>query len=315
MMPEMDGFELCAELKKDETIRHIPVIFISALTDTKNILKGFEVGGVDYITKPFQKEEVFARVTTHLNLKRTREELLESNQAKDKLLSIISHDLRGPFSSLINFLDMVRKEPEIMDRQGKNVMLNKIYLLVKNTYDILDNLLTWAQSQQNKIEYHRQMLNVFPLLESSVALVTESAREKSIHIELVKKDKLIAFFDYQTILVVIRNLVSNAVKFTPEGGTIIIRTESNDDFVEIFFEDTGLGMDRETMNKLFRPDIQFTTYGTHNERGSGLGLLLCKEFVEKNQGEIRVRSEEGKGSVFSFTLPKNDTRASEKRIF
>lgn len=310
MMPEMDGFEVCRRLKSDPEAKEIPVIFISALADTADKLKGFEVGGIDYITKPFKREEVFARVKTHLDLKLSLEALQKANESleiangtKDKLFSIISHDLRNPVFATSSMLDILVDEAGSFPEEEKAEILNDLRNSMKEVHSLLENLLSWSRSQQGTIAYEPSNVNILEIIDSNISLLSGIAKEKNIRLYSEITDRLILFCDYNTINTVVRNLISNALKFTPEAGEVKISAITKDNHVEISVADSGVGIPKETIGKLFQVGKHVTTYGTRNEKGTGLGLLLCKEFVEKNGGQIWVESEENKGSTFRFTIP------------
>ncbi len=310
MMPEMDGFEVCEKLKADPETKEIPVIFISALAETSDKLKGFETGGVDYITKPFRQEEVFARVKTHLDLKFSREALKKVNESlavanatKDKLFSIISHDLRNPVFATASMLDILADDPQAFKEDEKPAILNDLRNSMKEVHSLLENLLSWSRAQRDKMVYEPSDNDIQDIVSSNISLLSGIAKDKQIRLHSDITSPIKAFCDYNTINTVIRNLISNALKFTPEAGEVRISAASKENMVEISITDSGVGIPKENIEKLFHLGEQLTTYGTRNEKGSGLGLLLCKEFVVKNGGTIQVDSEEGKGSCFRFTLP------------
>jgi signal transduction histidine kinase len=314
MMPGMDGFTVCRKLKSDDASKEIPVLFISALSDTDDKLKGFEAGAQDYITKPFQKGEVFARVNAHLNLKRAQEATREANQAltkanatKDKLFSIVSHDLRGPLGGLLNSLDLLNRKWETLPDETKKEILTDLHGSVEGAYDLLENLLCWANAQRGKIDFQPENLPLRQMVENTLRVFSGAAREKSIRMETAIDPHLQVFADVNMAMGVVRNLIANAVKFTPEGGRIEVTAEDAEGeetgSVSVSVADTGLGIPPETLPRLFQLNEHVTTPGTWNEKGSGLGLLLCREFVERNGGRIWARPRRGPGSVFTFTLP------------
>ncbi|MCP4104286.1 MAG: hybrid sensor histidine kinase/response regulator [Desulfobacteraceae bacterium] len=307
MMPEMDGFETCQNLKGRSDTRNIPVIFISALSDTSEKLKGFQAGGVDYITKPFQQEEVFARVDAHLKLKHSQEDLRNANATKDKLFSIIGHDLRAPLGTLIQALEMMVDNPDMLDEKERLEIMNDLMISTKRAYNLLENLLYWARSQRGEIDYSPFDMEINTIVDDNIRLLSGIAKDKSVNLYSEIKEPVQVHCDADMITTVIRNLIANALKFTPESGEIRINAvlkEDDKETVEVSVADNGVGIAKENMDKLFRSNEFFTTYGTKNEKGSGLGLMLCKEFVKKNRGKIWVESEQGKGSEFKFTLPK-----------
>jgi two-component system sensor histidine kinase/response regulator len=304
MMPEMDGFEVCKQIRSDPTTKDVPIIFLTAKTDTGSIVKGFEVGAMDYVTKPFNGAELLARVKTHLALKRAKEELQEANAAKDKFFSIIAHDLRSPFSHLISLPELIE---ENIDRYSKDQIkrfLSGLRISAKNIFALLENLLAWSRLQRGVMEYSPKEIFLEEIAMNNVYLFQSGAEQKQITLRTLVQENTIVYADHKMVETIIRNLLSNALKFTDTGGTIDISAIPNDNFVEIAISDTGTGMSEKVISKLFRLDIKYSKSGTAGEKGTGLGLLLCKDLVEKNRGRIWVESEVGKGSTFKFTLPK-----------
>ncbi|NJL59747.1 MAG: hybrid sensor histidine kinase/response regulator [Desulfobacteraceae bacterium] len=258
MMPEMDGFEVCVRLKSDPETKEIPVIFISALAETSDKLKGFETGGVDYITKPFRQEEVFARVRTHLDLKFSREALKKANDSlaianatKDKLFSIISHDLRNPVFATASMLDILADEPHSFKEDEKATILNDLRNSMKEVHSLLENLLSWSRAQRDKMVYEPSDNNIQEIVSGNISLLSGIAKDKRIRLYSDIAAPVMAFCDYNTINTVIRNLISNALKFTPESGEIRISAASEDKMIAVSIADSGVGIPKENIEKLF----------------------------------------------------------------
>lgn len=311
MMPEMDGFEVCQHLKKNQKTKDIPVIFLTAKTTEDSLKKGFDAGAVDFISKPFKADELLARVNTHILLKTVRErlsetniELQQANANKDKLLSIIAHDLRNPFSVLITFSKLLLDSLDDFSKVDILNYLNTFYQTSKQGYNLLDNLLNWSRSQTGNMEIKLEVIDLKDLIEENVTLHNSQACAKNIEMINNVPENMKGIADFNMILTVVRNLISNAIKFTNPGGKIKISGKISKTHVEISVEDNGVGMSAEDLDNIFRIEIKHSTPGTADERGSGLGLVLCKEFVEKNFGVLKATSELGKGSKFSFSLPK-----------
>jgi two-component system, sensor histidine kinase and response regulator len=303
MMPDMDGYEVCRRLKANSELKEIPVIFISALSDTNDLVKAFESGGVDYITKPFQAAEVTIRVATHLKICRQNSELRELNATKDKFFSIIAHDLRGPIANMLSISEVISKKGQV-DEDTLYSFIEMQKELSKDTIQLLENLLIWAKSNTNRVEYEPVMLDLNYIIKESIEGASVQAMSKNITISDHSSIKNLVFADENMIRLIIRNLLSNAIKFTPHGGEISISaiSEVNSSTV-ISMKDTGIGIPPEMVKQLFRIDVNNKRFGTDGEASNGLGLLLCKEFVEKHGGKIWIESEEEKGSVFSFSIP------------
>ncbi len=310
MMPDLDGFETCRQLKHNKATCAIPVIFMTAMADTRAKLKGFEVGGVDYMTKPFHFDEVLVRVNTHLTIRRQQqqleqqtEQLKELNSQKDRFISMIAHDLRSPFSTLRLLIGIAADNVE---GSGQDELESIITLLKKsseNLYTLLENLLAWSRIQRGVIKYRPQGLDFRNIAFQNITLLAPYAEQKQISIASNIEDEIAVYADYHMIDAVVRNLLSNALKFTYPGGQIKIWAQPAADWVTVAVADTGTGIESEDIPKLFRLDTSYRRKGTAREQGTGLGLLLCKEFVETHQGNIWVESEAGKGSTFKFTLP------------
>ena len=243
-----------------------------------------------------QKEEILAK----------NEELSKSNSEKDKFFSIIAHDLRGPFNGFLGLTQIMAEELATLTHEELQVMANSLEKSASNFFRLLENLLNWARSQQGLIPFNPRVIRLLPIVDESIAIILEQAKIKKIEIGRSVPDDLTVFADSNMLQTIIRNLVSNALKFTPKGGKVTLSAKlAVDNFVEIAISDTGIGMSQEIVEQLFRLDIQTSRRGTEGEPSTGLGLLLCKEFIEKNGGKIWVESEEGVGSTFYFTILLN----------
>jgi two-component system, sensor histidine kinase and response regulator len=302
-MPEMDGFEVCRVLKSNPLTKDISIIFLTAKTETDNIVKGFDMGGDDYITKPFEAKEMLARVQTHLKLKFSFQRLKELVATKDKFFSIITHDLKGPFKAMLNISENLHKTIQKKNTEEISETSQMLNDAIKEAFDLLDNLLLWSRSQTGRIEYISDNMLLKESIESSFKIVKSQADEK--HIKLLNKisEKLEIYADENIIKTVLRNLLSNAVKYSHPKGEIKVSASIEDNMAEICVSDKGVGIPAKNMETLFTLNFKNITLGTSNERGTGLGLILCREFVEKMGGKIWVESEPGKGSKFYFTIP------------
>ncbi len=304
MMPDMDGFEVCRRFKEDPNLNDIPIIFISALNDTKDIVKALNSGGTDFITKPFQAEEVKARVANHLKLYQQKLDLQKINAEKNKFFSIIAHDLKSPFSAFLGITQMLEEVLPDLTKEEIQSFASNMRSSATTLFRLLENLLQWARIQQGLIPFVPKMEPLSLMVDESIFMISESAKNKEITVLNSISEDLEVFADKNMLQTIIRNLVSNAVKFTPKGGEIIISAKPTDNkMIEISVKDSGIGMPPSMASNLFRLDVKSNRSGTEGEPSTGLGLVLCKEFVEGHGGQIKVDSEEGKGSVFSFTLP------------
>lgn len=303
MMPEMDGFEVCGILKSNVETKDIPIIFLTAKTDIESITKAFKSGGVDYITKPFNKTELLARVTTHLELQLQRRNLKELNATKDKFFSIIAHDLRSPLNHLLGLSEILQKEIE-SDRDDEVIMLtNLINESAKSGRLLLENLLEWSRSQTGSINFHPEMLNLEKLTNEIIELNENNAFQKNISIKPKIGSEVIAYADGNMIKTILRNLISNSIKFTMKGGEIILKAKQAKNMIIYSVSDNGIGIKSQDIEKLFRIDVNPKSIGQSKEKGTGLGLILCNEFIQINGGEIWVESKFEEGSAFKFSLP------------
>ncbi len=499
MMPGIDGFETCRCLKSDEITQDIPVIFMTALTDTKHKITGFEVGAVDYITKPIHQAEVLARIASHLRFRKlthelqtkneilakradqleisnqvgqqmtsildldkllvevvraiqakfgyyfvgvwlfikqqetivlqagtgcqrrqyfepgssipldtaksivvsvyrtgqlylandvkvdstylamkelpqTRSELalplrighkvigvldIQSNQMaafeaedktvlqtlanqvaiairnaqlyekrkqlqrrereksqelarlnadKDKFFSIVAHDLKGPFLPLLGNAELLAGTATNLSAAEIEKMSASIHRSAKRILDLLQNLLQWSRMQSGHMEYRPKRVDLKELIEQNVALLIAQARVKSISLQNKVNNNIWVYADENMVAAIIRNLISNGLKFTPKGGMVTISAYSNGKFTEVSVSDTGVGMSREDVNKLFKIDVHHTTPGTANEKGTGLGLITCQEMVQRQGGQIWLESEPGQGTTVKCTVPVSNTQ-------
>jgi ligand-binding sensor domain-containing protein/signal transduction histidine kinase len=234
------------------------------------------------------------------------QELSELNHTKDKLFSIIGHDLGNQFNIILGFLELLVSDFKKLDSGKVEIHLNNIYNSSKHAFNLLENLLTWARMQTNMIQYNPEVFDVQSKITESVGLFEGACAKKNIKIEVIHYQEIMVFADVNMFSTVFRNLVANAIKFSFENGNISISIKRREDFCEIAVSDCGVGISEENLRKIFRIDSKHKTVGTMGEKGTGLGLILCKEFVEKHGGKIEVKSTVGKGSEFSFTLPLND---------
>jgi len=232
------------------------------------------------------------------------DELHNLNATKDKFFSIIAHDIKNPFNAILGFTSLLEANFTEWTDEMKLEIINMIHSSSKNLYQLLENLLQWSRSQRGIIEFKPERIELKVLLHSVIDLMKVTAEAKNIELTVIlPKNELTITADRQMLDTILRNLIGNALKFTNRGGKVQVKVEAIVGFVMIKITDNGVGMQSALLQNLFRIDANFTTPGTNNEIGTGLGLILVKEFVEKHGGEIRVESIVGQGSVFYFTLP------------
>lgn len=248
-----------------------------------------------------QKEQILAQ-RDHIQKQKNNYQKL--NQTKDKFFSIVAHDLKNPFHTLIGFSELLISNYDTYGDEEKLKYLRIINDSSKNTHSLLENLLNWARTQTDNIQYYPEKILVTEIINENLRFLKLNAEKKNIVLKSMVKEESLLFIDKNMINTVIRNLLGNALKFTDSGGKVIIYTNDLGQFTEICIQDTGIGIKKDDIEKLFKIDEYHSTNGTLEEKGTGLGLIICKEFVEKNGGAIRVESQANKGSTFIFTVPK-----------
>ena len=302
-MPGMSGIDFIKKLKDNNNTASIPVIMCTGImTSSENLDTALNAGAVDFIRKPIDKIELIARTKAALKLAESYMKISKLNATKDKFFSIIAHDLRSPFNALLGFSNLLVDNFDNLQIEEQKEYISILNQSVKNTYKLLDNLLTWSLLQKDIIDFNPEKIYLYPIFLETHELLKQSLERKSIEFINNISENIYVFADRNMISTIIRNLISNAIKFTPLGGKITIDAKYKQQFVEITVQDSGVGIALDKQTKLFDIGKNMSTNGTENETGTGLGLILCKEFVEKHGGKIWVESEEGKGSAFIFTI-------------
>nr|NQU92245.1 PAS domain-containing sensor histidine kinase [Bacteroidota bacterium] len=247
--------------------------------------------------------DITQRKKAEEELRLRENQLSDLNATKDKFFSIIAHDLKSPFNSIMGFSDLLIERIREKKYEGIEKFTTVIQRSSQQAMDLLVNLLEWSRTQSGKIEFNPEFIELSTLIEEVRALLENPASQKNIKIFHYKHPSLVVFADKHMIGTVIRNLISNAIKFTKPGGQIKIKTAEQDHEVMVAIEDNGVGIKEENIKSLFRIDLDYSTHGTSDEKGTGLGLILCKEFIDQHQGKIWVDSRAGEGSTFSFSIP------------
>jgi len=250
---------------------------------------------------------VFNDITLQLKAEKTllssEQRLRELNATKDKFFSIIAHDLKNPFNDLMGFTQLLSMNIDKYDKTKIESFVRIIHQSSKLAYNLLENLLDWSRTQTGNLNFEPEEIVIKDLIKENIDLLESTATNKNIKIYPEIDCNLSVYADKNMIRTVIRNLISNAIKYTNQGGFIKISVNKEGKYCKISVSDNGIGISSENITKIFKIDESYTTVGTEREKGTGLGLILCKEFVEKNGGEINAKSESGKGSSFSFTIP------------
>jgi len=356
MMPNMSGFEVCEVLKKNEITKEIPIIFLTAKTETDDILKAFEIGGVDYVTKPFNAMELMARIRAHIELKNskeiikdqfeqlkqkneqlkktyedlehqaqhlnklymqliknetflrnTNEELKKLNEMKDRFFSIVSHDLRSPFAGILTITDIIKNHADTVSKEELISMLQSLNETAQQTYKFIEDLLEWSRSQMGRIQMNIVEEDLHTIVTGTILTLKQQAEIKNIEINSRIQSGTFAMFDNNMMATIVRNLISNAIKFTPKGGKITLKAEAIEKegkrFIRLAVSDTGVGMTEQQVANLFSLDKVQSTPGTEKEKGTGLGIMICRDFINKMNGELSVESKLNEGTTFFVDVP------------
>lgn len=315
MMPGMDGYEVCRLLKANEQTRNIPVIFLTAKSESEDMIKGFECGGVDYITKPFQTPELLARVHTHTELKRNRDlildytqklkertvELERLNDEKNQFLGIASHDLKNPLGNILMLSQLMKSSREHV-LQNEDLM-GIIDRSAKKMLSIVDNLLDVNRIESGKLKVAEEETSLVELVEQVVDSFATAARTKAITVNVEVQDadlKLVT--DPMLLSQVLDNLVSNAIKYSPKAKRVDILVERDAEHFLIRIRDQGPGFSEADQAKLYQKFARLTAQPTAGEHSTGLGLSIVKRLIEVLGGEIHLQSQLGEGSEFTLRL-------------
>ncbi len=305
MMPVLDGFEVCKKLKEDTETAKIPVIFLTAKTDEASIAKGFEVGGVGYIVKPFNILELLARVKTHIHLRLREQELTSLNTTKDTFLSIIGHDVKSPVANIVSLGELLLSSSDMLSEEEQRELLEDIVESGRQGIWLLENLLSWTRIQTGKISYDPLTIDVTDLVKKVNKFIYSLADRKSIEIICNCEEGILLFTDVNILNTILRNLFSNAIKFTNVGGKIELSTIKNDDEILIIIKDNGIGISPDRLENIFDSVGHNSTPGTQNEKGSGLGLSLVKDLCDMIHAEIKVESQVNIGTKFTISFKEN----------
>ena len=313
-MPEMSGYDACRAIKAREESAETPVIFISALDETNDVVKGFEVGGVDYIVKPFKSREVLVRVKTQLTLaqqkkqiedmrRRERAQFEQVDRLRSQFIGSATHDLKNPLFVISGYADMLAMYPEVKNNPGafKHVQsihrsVDKMISLVHDMLDLMQ-LETAVTLDTEPIDFKAFVLNI-------VSDMNVAATDKKLKMSLdMPTDDVQIAMDEKRMTRVVENLVANAIKYTPSGGVIDIMVTTGDQSLILEVKDTGLGIPEDTLPHVFQPFQRVNTEEHMEQEGTGLGLSIVKTLVEQHGGTVEVESELGVGSRFRVTLP------------
>lgn len=311
MMPEMDGYEVARRKDEIEDIQSIPFLFVTALSDTNSMVKGFKAGCSDFITKPFNTEEILIRIHHQIiNVENRRiinsrnEELKSLIRNRDKLYAVVAHDLRSPLGTIKSVLD-------ILDENLNSEIIGfELYDLLHATtesadelFGLLENLLFWTRTQMGKLIFQPKEIKITDAVTDAIKATSSMSNIHRIDISYSDNTgNATVLADKNMITTVIRNILVNAIKFSDEDSSIEIETKIVDNQLSCSITDHGCGMDDEVKQAL-QQQISITTTGKHQEEGTGLGLTLCREFIRAHNGNLSFESEMNVGTTFTFTIP------------
>ncbi len=309
-MPVMDGYEVCTELKANEKLRDIPVIFVSAMSETIDKVNGFKVGGVDYITKPFQIDEVNARVKAHLTLRFQQQELQQSynrlrelEEMRENLVNMIVHDMRSPLFGIVGMLDLMQISLKTKPEKCQQY-LDATLATTHQLTEMVNSLLDVSRLEDGKMPINVSLCDVEYLINQAIKLLNLDQSDIELNIEMLTENKEI-LCDSGLIRRVIQHLLSNAVKFNQMGGRITVRVERIEDYMKISVIDNGPGIPIEYQDKIFDKFGQVNSQTNNRKYAIGLGLAFCKLVIQSHHGDIGVNSLPDEGSNFWFSLKEN----------
>jgi signal transduction histidine kinase len=310
----IDGFETCRQLKNNPQTQDIPVIFMTALSDLLDKVKGFELGAVDYVTKPFQQEEVLARIKTHLTIRKLQkelqtknEQLIQLNQEKNEFLGIAAHDLKNPLSSIQTLAEFLNESIHSASyKQDVIRIANIISSSSKQMFLLIKNLLDINAIESGKRNLSLLVVNLLPTVQSLVTHYAEQAKMKDITVGFQCQEQLcLAVVDKNAVQQVLDNLISNAIKYSPHGKQVYVRLTLSDNSVRCEIQDEGPGLSESDQQKLFGKFTRLTAKPTGNELSTGLGLFIVKKLVNAMNGKVWCESELGQGATFIVEFPRS----------
>ncbi|MDH5570208.1 MAG: hybrid sensor histidine kinase/response regulator [Gammaproteobacteria bacterium] len=306
MMPGLDGYETCEILKSQDRTRSIPVVFLTAKHDSESIVKGFNVGAVDYLIKPINCQELLARVSTHLRLRNQEKLLIKHNNAKEKFISLIAENLNSPITGLTNILKMLNDSRDDMDTELMNEYLSLAYSASEGISALSHNLMQWSALKNGQMPAHSQAVDIKNVINEVNSGIQEEFKQKGITVDINVDDGLFVYMDDEYLRSIVRIILNNAFSYSHKGGAVVISLETvnDDDFIRISIADVGVGIDEPDQRRLFKLGERFQEKGTSGEMGSGMGLILCYDLIEKSNGSISLESSKGKGTTVFIDFPK-----------
>jgi len=291
--------------RQEDNIRNEQEGLIGRMMDIQDTRDRFEAQSAEYVEMAEELASAQAELQRALDeVTESKQELEQLNLEKDRFFSIISHDLRSPFTSLLGYTGLIAERADKLSPEQIVDYASNINESAKRVFALLENLLEWARLQMDQIASEPKSLDIGAIVERTVRVLGPVGEDKGVTVSANIPDGLACFADEHMIDTVVRNLVNNAIKFTPEGGAVTVAGRRHGDRCELSVTDTGVGLAPDRIDKLFSLGDQNSTTGTKGEKGTGLGLLLCRDLLDKNKGTITVTSEPGKGSTFTIYLPQ-----------
>lgn len=309
---EQEEYAIIRRMKRHKDTRGISMLFIAAITEQTYIPDCLFYDNVDFISKPFRPKELVIRIQHQLSLMEAKKTICLQNQklqktmeSRDKLYSVIAHDLRAPIGTIKMIAASLENERNQMTDPHILKSFDMIHETTEEAYNLLENLLRWSRNQNGKTRIYPTTFDLSKAIYHVLALFTAIADSKGISVNNHSKANVMVYADEDMIRTVLRNLLSNAIKFSFPGGQIDVGLSEMPDMVMVSVKDNGQGIKKELQSKLLKGNEYISTYGTHNEKGSGLGLILCRDFVKMNKGKLWFSSQENRGTTFYFTVPRH----------
>jgi len=300
-LPEINGFQICEQLKKNHETSLIPIIFLTAKVSTEDIVKGFNLGAVDYITKPFNTVELLSRVRTHLELKKTREELLDINLRKDKFFAAVSKDIKNSYLEITEKTQNIKKNIKSSSLESIDNNIDALLETLKDGQIFLDSLLEWSGVQTGEMKYVPKRINLKSIIEPIFSFLRSTvAIQKGIIFYSMLTSSLEVFGDEKMIQLIVKNIALNLLNNSKSGDEITISAEEKNNFIEITISDSSAG-NNNNLENIFDLD----NFQNNENKKRNLDLILAKQLIEKHNGELTIKKGELGGRIFKFTIQKN----------
>lgn len=309
---EREGYAMIRRMKRNKDTRGISMLFVAAITEQTYIPDCLFYDNVDFISKPFRPKELVIRIQHQLSLIEAKKIIHSQNQklqktieSRDKLYSVIAHDLRAPIGTIKMITASLENDRNRMTDPHVLKSFDMIHETSEEAYNLLENLLRWSRNQNGKTRVYPTTFDLSKAIHQVIVLFNAIAASKELKMNDHSMPGVVVYADEDMIRTVLRNLLSNAIKFSFPGGLIDISLSEMPDMIMVAVKDNGQGIKKELQSKLLKGNEYISTYGTHNEKGSGLGLMLCRDFVKMNKGKFWFSSQENKGTTFYFTVPRH----------